>query len=208
MRFDLETEVRYPSGEKAGILRKVVLDEGGEVESVVMSTDDLISRNIIVPASNFSEAPGNVLQLDLNDDELDSLPEYVEELVPLAPEGWELHDDALPGSDVFPATFMDPIVPVFESSNLPEGNIGLSQGTEVRCLDGRWGIVDEVLMEDDGQVSAFVGRPDNTEEHDRMIPIELVSEYSEEYVTLNCTLADLSTYTEELVGEAEEREGD
>jgi hypothetical protein len=67
-------------------------------------------------------------------------------------------------------------------------------------------VVDEVLTGDDGQVTAFVGKPDNPAEHDRLIPIELVSQYAADAVTLNCTLEDLATYAEELTNEAEEPE--
>jgi hypothetical protein len=206
MRFDLETEIRFPNGERAGILRRVAMDEDGTVESVVMATDDLISRNIIVPVSAFSEAPGNVLQINVEGDELAQLPEYVEELVPAVSEGWEFAPDPIPGADVFPATLYEPIMPVIEINNLPEGTLSIGQGTEVHCLDGRWGIVDEVLMDDGGQATAFVGRPDSTGEHDRLIPVTLISEYNNDAVILNCTIADLPIYTQELENEAEEPE--
>jgi hypothetical protein len=78
----------------------------------------------------------------------------------------------------------------------------------VDCLDGTWGVVDEVLTGDDGQVTAFVGKPDNTDEHDRLIPVELVSQYNADAVTLNCTIEDLPTYAEALTNEAEEPEFD
>ena len=32
MRFDLDTEIRYPDGRRAGFLRRVILDANGEVE--------------------------------------------------------------------------------------------------------------------------------------------------------------------------------
>lgn len=206
MRFDLETEVRFETGERAGILRRVVLNEDGRVESIVMSGEGLISRDIIVPASAFSEAPGNVLQINLDQDAINALPEFVMEMEPVVPDGWELEPEPITGADVFPATLYEPLVPVVETSNLPEGTLSITQGTGVLCLDGPWGVVDEVLLGEDGAVSAFVGRPDDTEEHDRIIPIELVSEYGSDYITLNCNLADLPTYTEELTTEAEEPE--
>lgn len=206
MRFDLETEIRFPSGERAGILRRVGLNADGHVESIVMSSEGLINRDIIVPVSAFSEAPGNVLQINLDNDELNALPEFVTEMEPMVPDGWELEPEPITGADVFPATLYEPLMPVIETSNLPEGTMSITQGTGVLCLDGPWGQVDEVLLGENGEVTAFIGRPDEIEEHDRIIPIELVSEYGSDYITLNCTLADLSTYTEELVNEAEEPE--
>jgi hypothetical protein len=208
MRLDLETEIRYPDGRRAGILRRVILNPSGEVESVVMATSRLISRDVLVPMSKLSEAPGNVLQIDLSDHDVSQLPGYEEDVAPAVPDGWTFDPEPIPGADVFPATLYQPIMPVTEDQNLDQGAIGLSQGTRVDCLDGSWGMVDEVLTGDDGQITAFVGKPDNTEEHDRLIPIELVSQFSVEAVTLNCTIEDLPTYAEELLNEEEEPEFD
>jgi hypothetical protein len=208
MRFDLDTEIRYPDGRRAGFLRRVILDANGEVEKVVMATARIISRDVVVPVSALSEAPGNVLQIDLDDDQVNDLPGYVEEMEPAVPDGWTFDPEPIPGADVFPATLYQPIMPVVEDQNLEEGAVGLSQGTRVDCLDGTWGVVDEVLTGDDGQVTAFVGKPDNPAEHDRLIPIELVSQYNADMVTLNCSIEDLGTYAEELTNEAEEPEFD
>lgn len=205
MRLDLDTEIRMTNGVRAGVLLKVIVGETGQVESVVMATAEVVSRNVIVPVSNLSEGPGDVLTINLTPDEIDALPDYEEELVPVAPEGWEWSEDPAPGGDVFPGTLYDPgMMPVAEMGNVPDGAVTLSQGTEIWCEGDRWGVVDEVLLDDNGNVTAFVGRPDSTEEHDRVIPIALASEYNETAVTLNCTLADLPNYTEETVDELEE----
>jgi hypothetical protein len=206
MRLDLETEIRYPNGERAGILRRVAVNNDGEAVSVVMATTDLISRNVIVPVHLLSDGPGGVLTINTERNELSDLPDFQEEAVPVIPGGWEFSDEVAPGGDVFPATLYEPIIPRMEENNLGEDDLVLSQGTEVVCLDGRWGVVDEVLTDDNDQVRAFVGRADDTLQHDRIIPLTLVLESSPNEVTLNCTLADLSTYTEELVNELEEPE--
>jgi hypothetical protein len=205
MRLDLDTEIRFPNGVRAGVLQKVIVGETGHVDSVIMSTDEIVSRNVIVPVSALSEGAGDVLTLNLTPDQVDDLPDYEEEAVPVAPEGWEWDNDSAPGDDVFPATLHDPgMMPVMEVGNVPEGSTGINQGTEIWCEGERWGIVDEVLLNDEGNVSAFVGRPDNTKEHDRIIPVDLVSEYGPLAVTLSCTLTDLPNYTEEIVNELEE----
>jgi hypothetical protein len=207
MRLDLETAIRYPDGRRAGILRRIVLDERGErAVAVAMATDEMMSRMVIVPVENLSEAPGDVLTINLTDDQVDKLQDYEEEQVPSVPDTWEFAPDAVPGSDAFPRTFFDPLMPVAEVSNVAEGDTVISQGTEVQCLDGRWGVVDEVVVSEDGQVQAFVARPDAVDERDRLVPISLVASYTPEVVVLNCTAADLPTYTEELVNEVEEPE--
>ncbi len=205
MRLDIDTEIRYPTGERAGILRKVLLGKDGEVSAVVMTTDELIPRDLIVPVHLLSEAPGAVLTINITPDQLADLPEYQEEEVPAVPEGWQFPDEPVPGLDVFPATMYEPIMPVAEVPNVPDV-LALSQGTEVACLDGRWGIVDEVLVDPTGKAYAFIARPDDIEEHDRIVPAALVSEITPERVLLNCTIADLPAYTRQTVDEQEEPE--
>jgi len=208
MRLDLETEVRYPEGDRAGVIRRVILNEENEAVAIVMSTDDLVSRNVIVPLDLLSEEPGGVITIDAAPEDLADLQEYTEERVAVLPERWVMSRDAAPGGDVFPEMMYQPIVPLMEVPNLPEGTMSVSQGTAIWCLDGAWGVVDEVLVNDEDQVYGFVGRPDSIEEHDRIIPLDLVAQVDPDRVTLNCTLADLPTYTEETVTELEEPELD
>ncbi|MDQ3930977.1 MAG: hypothetical protein M3328_17765 [Chloroflexota bacterium] len=204
MRFDLDTEIRYPSGERAGVLRHVMVDENNEVVEVAMATDTLVSRTVRVPVSALSEAPGDVLQINLTDQEIEELPDYTEDRMPAVPEGWQFPGDNAPGSDVFPATMLQPIIPIVEVPDIPENQLSISQGTEIACLDGRWGIVDEVLTGDDGQVNALVGRPDAIDELDRVIPLQLVQQADASQVVLNCTLDDLPNYTQAIEAELEE----
>lgn len=206
MRFDLDTEIRYPNGERAGVLRRIIVDEHNQVREIAMATDDFVSRMVLVPVTSLSEAPGDVLQIDASSDEIYDMPSYEEERMPAIPEGWQFPDDASPGSDIFPATMLQPIIPVMEVSNVLEGELSLSQGTEVWCLDDRWGVVDEVFTNESSQVYAFLGRPDAVDEHNRVIPIELVERADTGQVTLNCSLADLPTYTQELIDEGKEPE--
>ncbi len=206
MRLDLETEIRYPEGDRAGLLKKVILGENNEVSAVVMETEGLISRSCIVPVHLLADGPGGVLTINCAPEEVDGLEGYEEETLPLIVDGWEFSEDAIPGGDVFPGIAYQPIIPVVEVGNLPQGSVSLGQGTEVLCQDGRWGIVDEVILDDNGQAVAFIARPDDIEEYDRVVPMQLVQDITTEHVLLNCTLADLPTYTQETVTEHEEPE--
>lgn len=209
MRLDLDTEIRFPDGMRAGVLRNVIITEENRVESVVMSTAGLVSRTVLVPVASLSEEAGEVLTVNLTPDEIDMLPDYEEEMVPAVGEEWTLDPEPVPGSDVFPATLYDPgMMPVFEISNAPAGSTSISQGTEIWCAGDSWGVVDEVLVDDTGEIYAFVGRPDNTDEHDRVIPTGLVSEFSPHAVVLSCTLEDLPNYTQEIINEQEEPDMD
>lgn len=196
MRLDLDTEIRYPSGERAGVLRRALVDENGDVMSVVMATDDLISRDVVVPVDLLSEDPGGVTTINIDPDELGDLADFQEDEVPVIPEGWEASEDAAPGGDVFPATMYQPIVPITDVDVAPEGVSGIGNGTEIVCLDGEWGTVDEVLTDDEGNITSLVGRPYEAGEPDRIIPMDLVQSAGSDNLTLNCSLADLPTYTE------------
>jgi hypothetical protein len=206
MRLDLDTEIRYQSGERAGVLRRVILDANNDVSQVVMATDGLISRNVLVPISLLAEDAGGVMTIVASPDEIDALEDYTEERVPAAPDEWEINDDYVPGSDVFPGTLLEPLIPVAMESNVTEGAISLRQGTIVNCLDGPWGQVDEVLVDETGRAYGFIARPDASDEFDRVVPIELVQQADGENVLLNCTIADLPTYTQETIDEHEEPE--
>ena len=96
MRLDLNTEIRYPDGRRAGVLRKVILDPNGEVENVVMATARIISHDVVVPMGRSSEAPVNDLQLTLADDQANNLPPYIEEMPPASPDVCICHHDPFP----------------------------------------------------------------------------------------------------------------
>ena len=206
MRLDLETDVRYPTGERVGTIRRVVLDESNQVMAIVMATDEFMSRDLVVPLAMLEEAPGGVINLIGSPDQLDNLESYEEGRIPAVTEEWQIDPGPAMGGDVFPETMYDPIIPVMELENLREGLVGLSQGTEIWCLDGRWGVIDEVLVNDEGHAYSFIGRPDAKDEYDRIIPTELIQETASDRTVLNCTLADLETYTQETRTEYEEPE--
>src|SRR5437868_572194 len=143
MRLDLANDIRFPSGERAGTLRKVVLDPNNDVSQVVISTDELISRDVIVPVSMLSDGPGGDTFINCTLDDLDNLPAYVEEEMPVVADSWEMNENVTPMGEVFPGSTYQPIMPIVEVPNLPEGSISLGEDTEVWCLDERWGVVDE-----------------------------------------------------------------
>jgi hypothetical protein len=204
MRLDLETEIRFPTGERAGILKMVILDANNQASHVVMATGGLISRDLLVLVDLLSEGEGGVLYINVDD--LDELPDYEETRVPAAPDGWEMEVTPTAFGEAFPATMYEPVIPVSEVPNVPGAATVVTQGTEVWCLDERWGVVDEVVLDENDVVKAFVGRPDDIEERDLLIPIELVSQADADRVELNCTAADLPTYAQPLVNETEEPE--
>ena len=208
MQLDIDTEIRFRTGQRAGVLRNVLLGEDNQVANVIMSTGGLISREVAVPLDALSEGEGGVLYIDLDPDQIDELPAYAEERVPAVTGEWEFTQQASAIGEVFPITTYQQVLPVTEVPTIDDNMLGnviqISQGTEVDCLDGRWGIVDEVVVDDGGRTTAFVGRPDDISQRDRLIPMDLVQDASSDVVLLNCQMADLETYTQALTGEQEE----
>ena len=103
--------------------------------------------------------------------------------------------------EVFPLSTYEPVLPRMEVSNLEDGAVSISQGTEIWCMDDRWGVVDEVELNDEGKVTTFVGLPDEMNEVRRLIPVELVLETQANRIVLNCSASDLPTYSQEVPGE-------
>jgi hypothetical protein len=206
MRLDLDTEVRFRTGQRAGFLRDVLLGENDEVTEVVMTTAGLMSREVVVPVSALSEGEGGVLYIDLDPDQVDRLPSNEVEREPAVTGEWEFTPQPTAIGEVFPATMYEPVMPVTEVPSVDPSATEISQGTEILCLDGRWGIVDEVVVDEQGQATSFVGRPDDISEPDRLIPMELVQEAGPAAIVLNCSREDIATYTQALTGEQEEPE--
>jgi len=201
MRYDLDSEIRYEDGRLAGHLNKVGLDANNQVKDVVLATSHLISRFVIVPADLLYEGAGGTVYLRATEDELEEMPDYEEGEIPVIADGWEMSTGASAMGEVFPLSTYEPIVPRMEVSNLGDGAVSISQGTEIWCMDDRWGVVDEVELNDEGGVTTFIGLPDDLSEVRRLIPVELVLETEANRIVLNCSAPDLATYSQEVPGE-------
>jgi hypothetical protein len=209
MNLDIDTSIRFKDGQEAGRIARVVLGpDGKEVESVVMTTSELISRDVVIPIEQLSMAEGDVVELDADPDAIAGLPDYREEQLAVDPAEWTSPNAYAPGmaNAAFPASEMTPILPRVEYENVPEGSISVSQGTRVMCVDGSVGVVDEVVSDEQGQLLAFIVRPDDEGAPDFRVPMELVYRSAEDLVYLNCKRAALPDYVEPLIEENEEPE--
>ena len=207
MNLDINTSVRYPNGQEAGVIARVVILPGeGTVQSVVLTTPGLTSRDVVVPVDMLSTAPGDVTQFDGDADALAALPDFRET------EYVQFSEGATPGdlrADPlwFPLNSMNPYMSVVEFENVPEGSVSLSEGTVVLCQDGvRAGIVDEVVLDEQGQLTGLIVRPDEPGTPDFRVSIDLIAGVTEEAVTLTCTFAELPERAEPVVEELEEPE--
>ena len=209
MNLDIDTSIRFADGEEAGRIARVVLGpDGKEAESVVMTTSELVSRQVVIPVAMLSMAPGDVVQLDADPDALTDLPDYEQTELATDPAEWTSPNAYAPGmaGAAFPASELTPILPVTDYANIPEGSIVVSQGTRVMCIDGTVGVVDEVVLDENDALLAFIVRPNDESAPDFRVPMELVYRSTGDLVYLNCKRAELADYVEPLVEENEEPE--
>ena len=209
MKLDIGTPVRYPDGAQVGTINKVIFDpETNTVHEIVVETPDLVGRLVLVPVGMLREDPGDVLTVVADRDAVDALPDYEVARYNDQPEGWEVSENYVPGGDLLAGPLQYPVVPVVEESNAPEGSVELSQGTEVRCLDGRFGVVDQVLTDDAAQITGLVVRPDDEALPPLLVQPDLITSSDSLIVELNCSLADLAAQSEPYMDPNAEPESD
>ena len=209
MNLDIDTSIRFANGAEAGRIARVVLGpDGKEAQSVVMTTSELVSRDVVVPVDMLSMVEGDVIQIDIDPDAINDLPSYSQTELAVDPGEWTSPNAYAPGmaGAAFPASEMTAIMPRTDYENVPEGSIVVSEGTRVMCIDGTVGVVDEVVSDEDGQLLAFIVRPDDESAPDFRVPMELVYRSTEDLVYLNCKRAELADYAEPLIEENEEPE--
>jgi len=209
MKLDIGTPVRYPDGEQVGTINKVIFDpETNIVHEIVVETPDLVGRLVLVPVSMLREDPGDVLTVAADRDAVDALPDYEVARYNDQPEGWEVSENYVPGGDMLAGALQYPVVPVMEESNAPAGSVELSQGTEVLCLDGRFGVVDQVLIDDADQINGLVVRPDDDALPPLLVQLDLITSADSLMVQLNCSMADLAAQSEPYMDPNAEPESD
>jgi sporulation protein YlmC with PRC-barrel domain len=209
MKLDIGTPVRYPDGEQVGTINKVIFDpETNTVHEIVVETPDLVGRLVLVPVSMLREDPGDVLTVAADRDAVDALPDYEVARYNDQPEGWEVSENYVPGGDMLAGALQYPVVPVMEESNAPAGSVDLSQGTEVQCLDGRFGVVDQVLTDEADQITGLVVRPDDEAVPPLLVPLDLITSSDSLMVQLNCSIADLTAQSEPYMDPNAEPESD
>jgi sporulation protein YlmC with PRC-barrel domain len=209
MKLDIGTPVRYPDGEQVGTINKVIFDpETNTVHEIVVETPDLVGRLVLVPVSMLREDPGDVLTVAADRDAVDALPDYEVARYNDQPEGWEVSENYVPGGDMLAGALQYPVVPVMEESNAPAGSVELSQGTEVQCLDGRFGVVDQVLIDETNQITGLVVRPDDEAVPPLLVPLDLITSSDSLMVQLNCSIADLTAQSEPYMDPNAEPESD
>ncbi len=192
MKLDIGTPIRYPDGEQVGTIHKVVFaPETATVHEIVVETPDFVGRLVLVPVDRLHEEAGDVLTLAADRDAVAEMSDYIVERYMDPPDGWVLPENYVPGDGLFSATMHYPVVPVFEESNTDEGSVEWGEGTQVLCSDGPFGTVDEVLIDDTGNVTGIVVRSDEDVSSRLLITPDLIGSADSQTIELTCSLTDL-----------------
>ncbi|HEX5165006.1 MAG TPA: PRC-barrel domain-containing protein [Thermomicrobiales bacterium] len=214
MRIDLGTDVFGTDGEKVGAVDKIVIDPGTkQIHQFVVHRGFLTRENKLVDIAMVSGQDDQGLRLDLTSDQVNELPDYIEERFVQVPE----HDvDAIPfilptamgaGGYLYGApyagrgyegrqdSFFDAapsVAPVIEDeSNIPETDVMISEGTDVYGADGdKVGSVGEVLVSENGAIQGFVVSKGVIFKKDVRVPIDWVESADEAQIRLNVTSAE------------------
>jgi sporulation protein YlmC with PRC-barrel domain len=217
MKIDLGTDVFGNDGEKVGTVERIVVDSNTkQIHQFVVHRGFLTHDDKLVDVDMVSGQDPDGLRLDLNSDQVNELPDYIEHRFVQVPE----HDlDAMPfiipsamgaGSYLYGApnigrgyegsqdSFFDAapsVAPVIEDeSNIPETDVMISEGTEVYGADGdKVGSVGEILVGDDGAINGFVVSKGFIFKKDVRVPIDWVESADGSEIRLNVTAAQAET---------------
>jgi uncharacterized protein YrrD len=217
MRIDLGTDVFGTDGEKVGEVDKIVIDpDTKQIHQFVVHRGFLTRENKLVDVSMISGQDDQGLRLDLTADQVNELPDYVEQRFVQVPQ----HDvDSIPfilptamgaGGYLYGApyagrgyeggqdSFFDAapsVAPVIEDeSNIPETDVMISEGTDVYGADGdKVGSVGEVLLSESGAIQGFVVSKGLIFKKDVRVPIDWVESADESEIRLNVTSAEAET---------------
>jgi uncharacterized protein YrrD len=166
MQFKQNTEVLTSSGNKAGVVNRVVIDPKTEqVTHLVIEKGHLFTEDRLIPIDLIKSAGENQVTLKIGDADLNDLPHFEERhFLLLLNEGTRKSSEeqnAIPvywyppvenGWWTMPGNIGFPIPPfVFEAEeNVPNGSVAVKEGARVESLDGQEiGRVESVLTAPD-----------------------------------------------------------
>ena len=217
MRIDLGMDVVTSDGDKLGTVEKLVLDGNSkQISKLIVSGGFLGGEDRIVDVSMITGQNADTIQISLPKSEAEELPTYVTEQyvdvpeddydalpfgmpaatgagfylygAPYAGRGYEGTSDSL-----FNAAPAD--APVVENrSNLEETDALISTGTDVVGADGeKVGSIEEVFVDEHGQINGFLVKKGFIFTHDVRIPMDWVREVNGDTVHLSISAAEAET---------------
>ena len=211
MKIELGKDVIASDGEKLGSVDRLVLNsDTNDLMKFVVHKGMFWSDDRIVDLDLVSQvdSEGNV-HLSVPSDDEDTMPPFVEDTFRVANEeqtsslGYGAYFGTAPYAPIWYApggatgsyrpgegSFFDAgeaSAGTLETrSNLPENSMSIDSGTDVIGSDGeKVGEVEDVIMDNHGQISAFVVKSGFIFTHDVRIPMEAVERISGDHIQLN-----------------------
>lgn len=208
MEVNIGAKVVTRDGRVPGVVDRVVVEpETNELISVVVRGKLRALRDVVVPVGEIERATKENVYLRLTEDDLERMPDFIES--EYAPPPYQ----SVPPSIYPPTHVLVPVPgrvdlgqPTVEEAprrpTLPAGlphyappeSISISEGTDVYCVDGKIGTVDEVITDPrTNRVTSFVVRRGKLLPKDVVVPVSLVSGVHEYRITLACRKDELHT---------------
>lgn len=196
MKIDIGATVRTQEGDEIGRVERVILDPTTrDVNALVVHRGLILTRDVVVPLSLVQRADRGEVQLRIGRDRLRDLPDFVDRHYVARPTEGSIPPSYAPGSVLFPLhpPYRIPGVPgPFESPEQEREaaplELDISEGMEVRTVDGPIGVVDEVRTDAlSDRVTEIAVKKGAGLSKDVVIPIEFVSEIAADHVKLSLT---------------------
>jgi uncharacterized protein YrrD len=197
MKINIGSSVKTSEGDEIGHVERVILNpDSKEVDGLVVHRGLILTRDVIVPLSLVQSADQSGVHLRVGKDRLYELPDFVERHYAARPGESSVVYPYTPGSILFPLSPTYGVAglpanyqPVAEGTQEPSGDVEVSEGTEVRAVDGTIGTVDEVRTDPEAdRVTAFSVRRGFGLKRDVVIPIEFVDQVADNYIRLSLTI--------------------
>lgn len=215
MIINLGATVLASDGDKVGSVSRIVLDSNTKaIHRFIVDGGLLSNQHRIVDVEMVASADDDNVRLNLTKDQVDELPNFVEQQYSHVPDS-DYHElpFAMPsasgtylygtpgigrgyeGSQDSAFNAAPSTAPVVETrSNLMETDVMISEGTDVYGSDGeKVGKVDEIVMGNGGEVRGFLVKSGFIFTKDVRIPIDLVENAGEDRITLNVSGAEAET---------------
>jgi len=213
MNIDLGMDVFGSDGEKVGTVERIVVDSNTkQIHKFIVHRGFLSHDDKLVDIDMVTSHDADGLRLDLSSNQVNELPDYVEERFVQVPDDdrgslpFMLPSAAGAGAYLYGApnigrgyegsqdSFFDAapsVAPVLEvESNIPETDVMISEGTDVYGADGdKLGSVGEVLVSNDGAIDGFVVSKGLIFKKDVRVPIDWVESANGDEIRLNVTTA-------------------
>ncbi|MGI5837143.1 MAG: PRC-barrel domain-containing protein [Chloroflexota bacterium] len=195
MRIDIGSRVWTRDNEEIGSVDRVVIDpDTKDVDAIVVHRGKFLTRDVVVPLSLVQDSGDDGVRLRIGRAELHDLPDFVERHYSFAPSAARTPISEIPGSVLIPAArqgvsgLPTTYEAVEDEVREPDRDIEISEGTEVRALDGVIGYVDEVLTDPiTNRASDIVVKKGQTLTRDTRIPIEFVAKTADDHIQLSLT---------------------